>query len=1178
MGQLTNLQTFQAYGNKLGGKIPSEFGYLGNSLTELVLSENDFIGEIPAAFNDMPRLEVLSIHQHSNTKGGLQGRLPTFYDCYNLQTLHLSSNSLTGELPDELLRNSEMTGELIEVDLSNNQLEGEIPSSWDRFGYLNIDLSNNFINGLPGILCEMIGWQDETVDYYDCDSILCDVGTYSALGRNTPETPCEQCDKAFYMGQTQCGEEETNDPYSILRAFFMSTNGPEWFVKTHWLSHGDICQWYGITCDGDGSVVKLQLVENGLKGTPSQLIFKLPQLNELDLQKNEIDFDFGGIKEATHLEVLHLSDTQVSSMEGIGMAVSLKALHMTNNYLSGAIPNELFYLKKLENLFLNFNKFNGHIPKKIGQLTNLENLFLMSNELSGQIPANIGKLTNLKILSLAENMIYGSIPDEINEMKSLEILSLQQEIPISSSDERREDRKRRMQGSTGLSGQLPSFDKLRSLKQIFLGYNSLTGSIPYGFLSGMEDKSAHVLIDLESNSLSGIVPSSLTQFEDLEIFLSGNKFNSIAPGLCSMGKWLEGQVGEFSCDAILCPKNTYSETGRQYDEDHECFECPDGETTPFMGSLFCMSEEEEMQLEERAILEQLYQDLDGLNWVSQKNWFNDKVSFCDWDGITCSRADIDTVQAIELPDNGLSGTVSDAVFDLPNLQELNLAQNEITIGFSNIESASKLRFLNIDSTGLTSVSGLDNAISLISLHMKDNNFSTFPTEITTLTQLEVLYLSGNHFDMMIPSEISELSNLIYFQCENCGFSGKLPEWFGTLNDLQYLSLAENKLTGTIPSSFQMIQSLEHLDVSSQVERGGGLSGSLPAFANQPYLSELYLNNNKLTGPISSNFLANVQNESVRVDLRRNDITGGIPVELLDRIDDFTLLLANNKITDIPDEFCDENFNLSWNQGDMMEYGCEGLLCAKGYYNTIGRKTDGEYFDCIKCDKDISSEQFFGSTSCGFVEGKSQLEALYYALNGPDWEINDNWLEHDLICDWYGVECDENGEKVVSVSLVDNGLKGDVPQELFELKSLASLNLKGNDINFSFERIGKLSNLRTLKLSSTGLKSMDGIGNAQSLVDLHLTDNLLQSIPEDLFLLENLVNLYLNYNQIEGELSPRIGELLSLEQLFLFQNKLSGSIPSEIGDLKELVMLSLGTCLGNTYAILHIFEWVINVLT
>jgi Leucine-rich repeat (LRR) protein len=1136
-------------------------------LVELILSENDFIGEIPAAFNSMPRLEVLSIHQHSNTKGGLQGRLPTFYDCYLLQTLHLNSNSLTGELPDYLLRNSEMTGELIEVNLSNNQFEGEVPSSWDRFGYLSIDLSDNFINGVPGILCEMTGWQGESVDYYNCDSILCDIGTYSALGRNTPETPCEECEKAFYMGQTQCGEVETDDPYSILRAFFISTNGPEWNTKTNWLSHGDICQWYGISCDGDGSVVKLVLEDNGLKGTPSQSIFKLSQLNELDLQKNEIDFDFDGIEEATNLEVLYLSNTQVSSMEGIGMAVALKSLHMTNNYLSGAIPNELFYLKKLEKLHLNFNKFNGHIPKKIGQLSNLENLYLMSNELSGQIPATIGKLTNLKILSLAENMLYGSIPEEINEMRSLEILSLQQEIPISSSGERREQRKRRMQENTGLFGPLPSFDKLRSLQQIFLGYNSLTGSIPYGFLTGIEDKSAAVTVDLESNSLSGMVPSSLTQFDDLEIYLSGNKFNTIAPGLCSMNKWLDGQVGAFSCNAILCPRNTYSETGRQYDEDHGCFDCPDDETTPFMGSLFCMSEDEETQLEERAILEQLYHDLDGLNWVSQENWFNDKVSFCDWDGITCSREDIDTVQAIELPDNGLSGTLPETVFDLPNLQELNLAQNDISLEFSNIKSASKLRFLNLDSTGLTSVSGLENAISLVSLHMKDNNFSTFPSEVTSLTQLQVLYLSDNQFNTMIPSEISKLSSLIYFQCETCGFTGNLPEWFGNLRDLQYLSLADNKFTGEVPVSFQNLESLEHLDVSSQVPRGGGLTGNLPDFTNQPYLSELYLNNNKLTGTISTSFLQNIQSESVRVDLRRNDISGGIPFELLGRIDDFTLLLANNKISDIPDEFCDDDFNKSWNNGDIMEFGCEGLLCAKGYYNTIGRKTDGDYFDCIKCDKDMDSEQFFGSTSCGVVEGKSQLEALYYALNGPDWNINDNWLEHDLICDWYGVECDEYGEKVLSINLEDNGLKGDVPPELFELKSLATLNLKGSDINFSFENIGKLSNLRTLKLSSTGLNSLDGIGNAQSLVDLHLTDNLLQSIPEELFELENLVNLYLNYNQIQGQLSPSIGKLSSLEQLFLFQNRFSGSIPSEVGDLKELVMLSLGMFLLNIHTTL-----------
>ena len=719
-----------------------------------------------------------------------------------------------------------------------------------------------------------------------------------------------------------------------------------------------------------------------------------------------------------------------------------------------------------------------------------------------------------------------------------------------------------MQGNTGLVGPLPSFDKLPSLKQLYLGYNSLTGSIPYEFLTGIEDKSAAITIDLENNSLSGTVPSSLTQFEDLELYLSGNKFSKIASGLCSMNKWLDGQVGAYSCDAIMCPRNTFSETGRHYDEDHGCLDCPEGETTPFMGSAFCLSEEETLELKERAILEELYQALDGLNWVTQENWFNDKASFCDWYGITCSGADIDTVQAIELPDNALSGEVPASIFDLPNLQELNLAQNKVTLNFSNLSSASKLRFLNLDNIGLTSLNGIENAPSLTSLHVKDNDFASFPTEITKLTKLQVLYLSGNQFNIAIPSEISQLSSLIFFQCETCGFSGKIPDWFGNLENLEYLSLSDNKLTGEIPLSLQLLNSLEHLDLSSQIQRGGGLTGDLPSFANQPHLIELYLNDNNLSGTISTDFLQDNQSESIRVDLRKNKISGSIPVELLARIDDFTILLANNQISSIPDEFCDNDFNKSWNHGDMMAYGCEGLLCGKGYYNTIGRKTDGEYFDCIKCDKNTESEQYFGSTSCGTVEGKSQLEALYYALNGPDWENNDYWLQHDLICDWHGVECDEYGEKVVAITLEDNGLKGNVPQELFELKSLVSLNLKGNDINFSFERIDKLSNLKTLKLSSTGLKSLDGIGKARSLVNLHLTGNLIQSIPDELFELEDLVNLYLNYNKIQGELSPKIGNLLSLEELYLFKNEMSGSIPSELGNLKELVMLSLGTFLFN----------------
>ena len=99
---------FHAYGNQLTGRIPSTIGNLRDMLRDLVLSENDMTGAIPDKMSAMYVLETFSMHQTTNTNGGLTGTLPDFAECYYLSTLHLSGNSIEGELPPSFLEESKV--------------------------------------------------------------------------------------------------------------------------------------------------------------------------------------------------------------------------------------------------------------------------------------------------------------------------------------------------------------------------------------------------------------------------------------------------------------------------------------------------------------------------------------------------------------------------------------------------------------------------------------------------------------------------------------------------------------------------------------------------------------------------------------------------------------------------------------------------------------------------------------------------------------------------------------------------------------------------------------------------------------------------------------------------------------------------------------------------------------
>jgi YVTN family beta-propeller protein len=84
-----------------------------------------------------------------------------------------------------------------------------------------------------------------------------------------------------------------------------------------------------------------------------------------------------------------------------------------------------------------------------------------------------------------------------------------------------------------------------------------------------------------------------------------------------------------------------------------------------------------------------------------------------------------------------------------------------------------------------------------------------------------------------------------------------------------------------------------------------------------------------------------------------------------------------------------------------------------------------------------------------------------------------------------------------------------------------------------------------------------MGNLDSLTRLYLNSNQLTGqIPIEITNLTNLRYLYLNGNQLSGSIPNEIGNLSNLNYLSLGSNQLSGSIPSEIGNMTYLLNLGL----------------------
>lgn len=58
-----------------------------------------------------------------------------------------------------------------------------------------------------------------------------------------------------------------------LIAFYKATGGDSWREKQGWCTNAPLCDWYGVVTNEHGSVLKLELPINGLKGEPTPIPF-----------------------------------------------------------------------------------------------------------------------------------------------------------------------------------------------------------------------------------------------------------------------------------------------------------------------------------------------------------------------------------------------------------------------------------------------------------------------------------------------------------------------------------------------------------------------------------------------------------------------------------------------------------------------------------------------------------------------------------------------------------------------------------------------------------------------------------------------------------------------------------------------------------------------------------------
>eukprot|EP00258_Populus_trichocarpa_P026564 XP_024442583.1 receptor-like protein EIX2 isoform X3 [Populus trichocarpa] len=564
LSHLSSLEHLDLSGSdlsKLQGLVPDGFRKM-SALTNLVLSRNQLEGGIPRSLGEMCSLHTLDLC-HNNLTGELSDLTRNLYGrtVSSLEILRLCQNQLHGSLTDIARFSS-----LRELDISNNQLNGSIPESIGFLSKLDyFDVSFNSLHGLVsgGHFSNLSKLKHLDLSY---NSLV--------LRFKSDWDPAFQLNNihlsSCHLGPCFPKWLRTQIKVRLLDISSASISDivPNWFWNllpklaflniSHNLMRGTLPDFSSVDAVDDTfpgfdlSFNRFEgllpafpfntaslILSNNLFSGPISLICNIigKDLSFLDLSNNLLTGQLPNcFMNWSTLVVLNLANNNLSGEipSSVGSLFSLQTLSLNNNSLYGELPMSLKNCSMLKFLDLSRNQLSGEIPAWLGEsLSSLMFLSLQSNEFIGSIPLHLCQLTNLRILDLSQNTISGAIPKCLNNLTAM-VLKGEAETIIDNlyltsmrCGAIFSGRYYINKAWVGWKGRDYEYERyLGLLRVIDFAGNNLSGEIPEEItgLLGL------VALNLSRNNLTGVIPQTIGLLKSLEsLDLSGNQFSGAIP-------------------------------------------------------------------------------------------------------------------------------------------------------------------------------------------------------------------------------------------------------------------------------------------------------------------------------------------------------------------------------------------------------------------------------------------------------------------------------------------------------------------------------------------------------------------------------------------------------------------------------------------------------------------------
>ncbi|XP_068501271.1 receptor-like protein EIX2 [Phaseolus vulgaris] len=458
-----SLQELDLSSNHITGTL-SELSVF-SSLKILFLEQNHLSGKISRDIILPPQLESFSI-QMNFFEGGI---LKSFGNACALRSLDISSNNLNEEFSliihhlSGCVRNS-----LQELSLSNNKINGTLPDLSVFLTLKRLDLTQNQLSGKISEGSKL----PSSLEYLFTNLNNFEGGIPKSFGN-----ACAL--RLLDMSRNSLSEEFPRIIHHLSGCARYSLE--KLYLDTNQIN-GTLPDFSTFT-----SLKELYLSQNKLNGEIPEDIQFPPQLEKLYMESNSLkgvltDYHFANMSK---LQRLFLSDNSLAltfTQNWVPpfqlLTINLRScklgptfpkwlqtqnkffiIDISNNQLSGKIPNCWSHFKSLTYLDMSHNKFLGKVPTSMGLLFHLQALLLRNNNLTNEIPFSLRRCTKLVMLDLAENKLTGPFPAWIgSNLKKLQILIL---------------------GSNNFYGTLPTqICYLKNMQLLDLSINNLFGQIP----------------------------------------------------------------------------------------------------------------------------------------------------------------------------------------------------------------------------------------------------------------------------------------------------------------------------------------------------------------------------------------------------------------------------------------------------------------------------------------------------------------------------------------------------------------------------------------------------------------------------------------------------------------------------------------------------------------------------